>query len=171
MKYIEVQKQDAAAIRWLHDGTSKDGTRHVLEGLYVEGDITVVTDGFQLRIAPTPEPLKEFDGDLVKLEKLPRASGDVVKTHLIEDGKFPDWRGIIPTGKPAFQIAVNAGLLANLVKDMGNVDNVIEFSFYSSTQPLIVKSVENYAILMPMHLSEPEKLFDPINPPELEESN
>ncbi len=167
MNCIEVQKQDAAAIRWLHGGTSQDDTRPVLQGLCVEGDITVVADGFQLRIAPTPEPLKEFDGKLVRLDKLPRASGDVVKTHLVDEGEFPDWRGIIPTSKPAFQIGVNAGWLAEIIKDMGET---VEFTFYSDTQPIIIKSDDKYAVLMPVFTKDVER-FDPINPPELKESN
>ena len=170
MNCIEVQKQDTAAIRWLHGGTSKSDSRPVLQGLCVEGDITVVADGWQLRIAPTPEPLKEFDGKLVRLDKLPRAGGDVVKTYL-EDGQFPDWRQVIPTGEPTFRIAVNAELLAGLVKDMGNTDQVVELIFYDKTKPIIFKSVEMYAVLMPMHLADDSKLFDPINPPELKESN
>ncbi len=167
MNCIEVQKKDAAAIRWLYDGINKDGGRPVMQGLCVEDDITVAANGYQLRIAPTPESLKEFDGKLVRLDKAPRAGGDVVKTSLIDEDKFPEWREIIPTGKPAFQIGVNAGWLANLIMGMGET---VELIFYSPTQPIIIKSDDKYAVLMPTYTKDVER-FDPINPPELKESN
>ena len=166
MNYLEVQKQDAAAIRWLHGGISKDDSRPVLQGLSVKNGITVTTDGWQLRIAPTPESLKNLDTELIELEKAPRAGGDMVKTFNV-DGDYPDWSGVIPSGEPVFQITLNAELLASLVKDMGEtkINPSIELSFYSPTKPIIFKSADKFALLMPMHSADGQKLFDPINQP------
>ncbi len=167
MNCIEVQKNDASEIRWLHDGTSKAG-RPALEGLNVENGITVTANGFELRIAPTPESLKEFDGKLVRLDKAPRAGGDVVKVDLITDGTFPDWRGVIPTSEPVLKIGINAGWLAALLSGMGKI---VELTFYGPTQPIVIKSEDKYALLMPAHIDDRVDQFDPIKTsPQLKES-
>ena len=159
MEYIEISKSDTQVIRWLHSGTTDEGKRS-LEALNVEDDIAVVADGFSLRVISTPELLKEFKGKLVRLDKPPRVAGDVVKTEIIED-KFPDWRGVIPDGEPTYQITLDGGKLAAIISEMG----AVTLEFHSPSQPVIIKSEDRYALLMPMH-SDDVTFFDPINQPE-----
>ena len=164
MEYIEISKSDTQVIRWLHSGTNKDSGdfgRRSLEAMSIEDDIAVVADGFTLRIVSTPEPLKEFKGKLVRLDKPPRVAGDVVKTDVIEDSKFPDWREVIPSGKPTYQITLSGGKLAAIISEMG----AVTLEFHSPSQPVIIKSEDRYALLMPMHLDD-VTFFDPINQPE-----
>ena len=176
MNYIEINKEDARVTRWLQGGTTVDrATRRALAGLSVEGRITMSADGYELRIAPTPSALKEFDGKVVELTRLGkpasiRLAGDIVEATPIDNSiAFPNWRGIVPDSKPVYTINVNGKWLAEIIKD---IDDMVTLEFHKPTQPIVIRSADKFAVLMPMHTSVVSELFDPINnPPKLEESN
>lgn len=164
----EITKEDTRATRWLQAGTNDTSRHFALACLSIEDDIAVSADGFEIRAMSTPKSLQEYSGQLIKLDKSPRVAGDVVKTQVVEDESFPDWRGVVPTDEPVFEITLNGELLADIVAEMG----AVSFQFFSSTVPIVMRSVDKFAVLMPMHKGSDDEWFDPNNPPQLsEESN
>ncbi|KKN29317.1 hypothetical protein LCGC14_0845270 [marine sediment metagenome] len=146
MNTIEFTKDDTRATRWLLDGVSTDIYRPGFHGIHVEDDeVSVSTDGAQIRATSTPQPLAELGGKAIVFAKPPRVNGDSVKCSVTES-KLPDWRSSVqPKAEPKFSITLDGEILASLVKDMG----FVRLDFHGKFLPIEIHSADKYALLMP----------------------
>lgn len=91
--------EDAKTLKWLQLAASSDNTRPSLTGVYVDGPVTVSTDGFRLHVAPTPETLQDHQGEIISPTggKWPSASGKApfVATAEAVDANFPRYQNIV----------------------------------------------------------------------------
>ena len=144
---IKGTKEESKLIRWLQRAT--DAERENLSGFYVADGVVVAADGFQLYAAPTPDCLKELDGQIVKGKV---ASGDFVADMEQVEGKYPDFHQVMPHDPPEFAIAMSPRLLADALSGMKDARMVI-LRFWTRRSPVEVCAVgdERYALIMPMH--------------------
>ena len=150
-------KEQAKALKWVQLAASKDQSRPILNGLYINNGETVGCDGFRLHIIETPEP---FTDSIAVQGKVIQQLNTVALTPRIEEyieyegGDYPAYEQIIPSDKPVFKIAVNKKLLAALAAMPG--DEAIILSFTGDNKPIKVTSGSSdckaVAVIMPMHL-------------------
>jgi len=119
---ITGNKAERNAINYLILAVTKDKTRPILGGVFVDGPNAMAANGFVLHIVPTPKCLKPFDGKVVKLGKLTiikgaKASDEkyFVATAEVVEGDFPDYTKIARINHANFQIGVDLGLLRNAI--------------------------------------------------------
>lgn len=158
MSTLEFTKDDTRATRWLLDGISVDPYRPGFHGIHVEDDeVSVSTDGAQIRATTTPKPLADLSGKTIVFAKPPRVKGDTVKCSVAES-KLPDWRdNVKPKGEPKFSITLDGEILASIVKDMG----YIRLDFHGKFLPIEIRSADKYAILMPCDDNNADEDFTP----------
>lgn len=110
------------AMAFASNFVSTEETRYYLNGVCLDGDVAVATNGHQLGCAPLGKNSGTFSGGIVprkavgligklpgltgvtvnreKLSVIFTAPGIVLRTKLI-DGTFPDWRRVVPADSDA----------------------------------------------------------------------
>ena len=169
-KIINFPKDESRIVRWLNDATHKD--REGIHGIYHDGNRAITADGHQMRITPLPQSLADNteDGTIAILDKSPRVSGGYIEVDDTETTPFPDWKRIVPTTEPSFEIDINGKLLASIVKDMGYV----RLKFTTRNAPVLIQGREQAAVLMPLTFDgaiETDELFNPIEQDESTEES
>ena len=125
-----------AALAATRDAVSHDETRHVLNAVCVSAGTWAATDGHRLHVAPGPSG----DGPTVLLPRVGLAALDAVvaagaaswgatASHVVAasaagrvvarlvDGRFPDWRQVVPSQAPTWTLrVVAADLLAAIAR-------------------------------------------------------
>ena len=152
---IKGTKDESTLIRWVQKGAATDKIRPGLTGINVADNHMVACDGFRCHAAKAPECLP----DGILKGKIP--AGDFVAELEPIDEKYPDYHQVFPTGPVAFSIAVSAKYLREALAGMDPARPTI-LRFFSTSGALEVFGKDKnendlYALVMPMHVSEPEK--------------
>jgi DNA polymerase-3 subunit beta len=117
---------------------SIEETRYYLNGVCLDGDVAVATDGHRLGCHPAGD-FRAFDRPIIPrksvglLTSLPAAKtiefstskpaasfsfdGATLKTKLI-DGTFPDWRRVVPRAEPASRLTLDSIQFGRVVRRM-----------------------------------------------------
>lgn len=124
----------SAAYAAVRDAVSREETRYVLNGVRVDGDTWVSTDGHRLHAAPGPAIGNVIlpRAALAALDAVVsggRAFVGVTDSHVhatsdagsvvarLVEGRFPDWRQVVPSAPPTWTVRVVADdLLAALAR-------------------------------------------------------
>ena len=147
----QYSKDEAKMVKWVSLACSKDGTRPILEGINISDGEIAASDGHRLHLAgPTPTAFIEGEGKTLKPVNTLSATPRPEEFELIE-GTYPDYKQIVPTGEPVFEIALNKKLLADLKTMPG--DAMIILSFTDPMHPVKITSPSSgaVAVIMPMH--------------------
>ena len=155
---IKGSKQESALIRWVQKGAATDKTRPILTGINVADGCVVACDGFRCHAAKAPECLPEG----ILQGKIP--SGDFVaevEPMNPDKHRYPEIHQVFPTGPVAFSIGVSAKYLKEALAGMDPARPTI-LRFFSTSGALEVFGKDKnendlYALVMPMHVEEPEK--------------
>ena len=112
---VKLSKHEARITRYVKQAASKDGSRPVLQGLNVNGNLEA-SDGFRYHAARTPDPLTQFSDRIIEFDKQPPATGGWTEAGVI-DGTFPDCKALVPTTDPVIEFSVNPKYLIEALKE------------------------------------------------------
>jgi len=153
-------KEEAGIIQWLQLATSKDEARPVLMGIQVKNGKTASCDGFRLHLTNTNNTptLERFKGKILQF------LSKVTKNKLIEGvevkGNYPEYEQIFPVGEPSAIVALNAKYLSDAISFAAKSrDNKVVMKIYpGEMSPVRIKFDNGEALVMPIYLSEDDKL-------------
>jgi DNA polymerase III sliding clamp (beta) subunit (PCNA family) len=179
MKNFEI---DARQIKAAMTMQAKNDIRYYLNGLLIGGGKVVATDGHRLIVVESPASTFEpaifairgkiparamscefvfIGGDHgVVMSKDGRSCDiDAVVKFSIVDGRYPDYKRVIPKGKPesVTSVGFNIGYLADVhkaSKALGSTFGGGEFEFHENSVLIKIKTPENSAkcVIMKMRL-------------------
>ena len=161
MQMIKIlNNSDAETIRWLQKATvGRNENYPKLEGIFLDEEVCVSTDGFRLHIAKTPMSLDQLE---------------IGATHVINQGyqthktkgryyhvqkcgwEFPDYKSVIDgIEEPRAIVSINRKFLKDLA-DMPEGESAspaITLEIGHHTQPVMAYTDSNHqAVIMPMHI-------------------
>ena len=92
--------EDARTLKWLQLAATKPEDRATLSGVFVDGAVTVATDGFRLHVSPTPETLADHQGEIIaptggKWPSAGNKSTPYVATAEVVDANYPNYRRVV----------------------------------------------------------------------------
>ena len=154
----------------------KDESRAILNSVYIDkwGDDTVLvaTDGYVMAILQLdPEDAEPLVGKMIRREAIERwyklatgksrlttqelvevASEDYGQHGSYQEGTFPDWTKVVPSGVAdgAQEIGFNADL-AKVLQDLDGSDGLL-WTVYGRLQPLMANTSNGTYLLMPMKM-------------------
>ncbi|MDI7924573.1 DNA polymerase III subunit beta [Ferirhizobium litorale] len=134
----------ARAINFVAPCVSREETRYYLNGVHLDGDVVVATDGHRLACHPLGFDCGDLTGSIIPiyavalLANLPPAqriavrkdpyptmeitmAGVVMKIRLI-DGNFPDWRRVVPKFEDgSTELALERGKFLRMLRRVSSV--------------------------------------------------
>ena len=165
--------EDARTLKWLQLAATKPKDRATLSGVYVDGPVTVATDGFRLHVSPTPETLTDHQGEIIAPTggKWPSASGKApfVATAEAVDANFPRYHRVVDDAqnRPVAAVAyLDAAYLADFCSGLKK-GTVVKITLLPNNDdpskignPVILATVpapsapcpNRWALLMPKHM-------------------
>lgn len=175
-------KEDAKPLRWVASAasSSKDN-RPTLNCIYVDGAVTVATDGFRLHVIPTPPMVAEYSGQMIHSD-WPAAGkqATVAQVQVLDAAQYsyPNYKSIVKGAqdKPAAaKCYVSGKYLADFCAGLGDTDMVEitipeqpEYNPLVSNPPITLATVQNpelrtetpkrWALIMPMNFIEDSSL-------------
>jgi DNA polymerase III sliding clamp (beta) subunit (PCNA family) len=137
---------------------SKGNIKSEFQSVYLTGDKAVATDSFKLieitRDQEVSEPV------IVKIPKGVRKIDNITPDGTIEsgiskiqgeiiDGNFPDYKQVIPTGEPVYQITLSPEHLAVIVESYKK-EKSITLNCYGNEKPVKINEGGILTLLMPI---------------------
>lgn len=153
---------------------SKDKGRETLTNAYIDEydgrTVMVGTDGYKLAMIYLDEDADNLRGKMIRRDALERwaraASGkdrltgealqevsraDYALHNGYYDGKYPDWKKVIPTGEKVPQDSMTFnGEFAKIIQDLDGGDGVT-LELYGAISPMVARTELGIYIIMPMY--------------------
>ena len=142
--------EDARTLKWLQLAATRPEDRATLSGVFVDGAVTVATDGFRLHVSPTPETLADHQGEIIaptggKWPSAGNKSTPYVATAEVVDANYPNYRRVVEDAQKQ-PVAAVVYLDAAFLTDFCN----------GLKKGTVVK------IILPPNNDDPSKIGDPV---------
>ncbi|KKL89531.1 hypothetical protein LCGC14_1913790 [marine sediment metagenome] len=160
---VKGDKKFSRLIRWLQNMASSDAGRPVLNGIHIDGDQTMVTNGYRLVVIDTPKELQNLGPATIE-GKVPAGEFESEFTNI--EGKYPDFNTIYPNGVAQAVVDVDARLLRELLDGLSGTPSSVSLVLYGPNRPIELFGAtrddrDAYMVLMPMHRALDNKLTRP----------